>query len=157
MAIYLVERIKLKQNVDNTNFQNNGPLNIYPINENRISDLNEIINYLINHPDINLDIKDEEGRSPLFYAILYKNDELVVKLIIKNKNVLFSKDNNEATPLHYVVLSGNITMAKKIVDNAKIILNRQDSYGRTVLHYSAINRNIEMLNFFSKHPDVLVD
>lgn len=87
--------------------------------------------------------EDEYGLTPLHYAVVLGNEELV-KSLLKEGVSVDSKDNAGRTPLHYAagakanrhrVSKGNVEVARLLLENGADI-NIADKYGWTPLHYS---------------------
>ncbi|OUM66939.1 hypothetical protein PIROE2DRAFT_25496, partial [Piromyces sp. E2] len=78
-----------------------------------------IVNYLLEQKEIKLDVKDSKGRTPIFYAIIAQNEEIIVEYIFR-----------------------------EISNYGEKILNIQDIDGKTALHYAAMSRNKDILNIF---------
>ncbi|BET37530.1 hypothetical protein SAP269_01190 [Spiroplasma ixodetis] len=54
----------------------------------------EIVKELLNHPEIDLNIQDNDGNTPLHFA-LFKNNLEIVQELIKHKNIDYQKTNKK--------------------------------------------------------------
>ena len=55
----------------------------------------------------NIDFKDKNGRTALFYAVLEHNIDLC-NLLIENGANIYVKDDRNLMPIHYAALNNNI-------------------------------------------------
>jgi len=113
-----------------------------------------IVGYLLKQDNINLDIKDEDGRTPLFYAILSNNNSIAFKLIKNGANINFI-DNLGMTPIFYAVFSKNVEIINVLIREAESnkidILMKKDFYQRSPLNYSLMMENEKMVNTISNY------
>ena len=102
------------------------------ININRACERNkyELIEVLIEN-GVSVNVKDEDGRTPLIIACDYDNSKLA-KLLIENGANVNAKNKNETTPLILVCYHNNYDLVKLLIDNGAGI-NVKDSYGNTPL------------------------
>lgn len=100
---------------------------------------NEIHNYI--------NEKDDEGNTPLHYAIYYDNLELI-ELLLKQKNIKVNAKNEKGfAPLHIVILGNSINslnILEYLLDNGANI-NVQDKNGHTPLHVAISQNDIEVI------------
>lgn len=95
-----------------------------------------LVENLLNN--VNIDYKDKNGKTALFYAVLEHNIDLCNLLIEKGANP-YIKDDRNLMPIHYAVLTNNydiinlfyehnfkysIDVIKKEIENIKIEDNR---------------------------------
>ncbi len=91
-----------------------------------------------------LEAKDEEGNSPLHYAILSGNKE-TVEFIIDNFSNINISNNYGYTPLHMAATVGN----RKIIDlliSRGANLNAKSIAGESILDIALTNSNREVIN-----------
>lgn len=81
--------------------------------------------------DVNVNFKEEEGRTPLIIAAREGQVEEILRLIKAEANVN-ATDNNGGTALMYASLNGYVEAAKILIENGAI-LNTQDRGGQTAL------------------------
>ncbi|MHC4753459.1 MAG: ankyrin repeat domain-containing protein, partial [Planctomycetota bacterium] len=87
--------------------------------------------------------EDEYGLTPLHYAVVLGDEELI-KSLLKEGVSVDSRDNTGRTPLHYAagakanrhrVSKGNVEVVRLLLENGADI-DIADKYGWTPLHYS---------------------
>jgi ankyrin repeat protein len=83
------------------------------------------------------DSRDDEGMTPLHYAALNGNGDLMHTLLA-NRASIDAKDGSGQTPLHMAVVFHN-TRAVQILLDAGANVNAADSNGQTALHVAAMN------------------
>lgn len=124
----------------------------------------------------NVDIKDYKERTPLHYASIVLNLDIIKCLISSGANVN-SADRNGRTPLFYAILVGDVpdgdimtrmdenlyhTEDKKMRDSVIRYLlasgadiNKRDIKGNTLLHFAHNFPNLELLEYIIKNIDDL--
>ena len=96
-----------------------------------------------------LDVKDEEGDTPLSWAVwLYHNE--IAKLLITSKADVNTIDLKSNTPLMNAVFAGNYEGVKLLIDG-KANINKVNDEGKTALIISASNCNIKITEFLLKN------
>ncbi|KAL6631668.1 ankyrin [Neocallimastix sp. 'constans'] len=106
----------------------------------------DIVNYLLEQKKIKLDVKDSKGRTPIFYAILAQDEEIVKSLINndKDKNILMDTDDFNAAPLNYAIITKNEEITSLLIPKTKD-LSIHDKFGRTFLHYAVASQNLNII------------
>ncbi|MBC6415641.1 MAG: ankyrin repeat domain-containing protein [Bdellovibrionales bacterium] len=87
--------------------------------------LDSVLDLIKKGADVNSTDKDEA--TPLHYASLYGNKEVVVALIENGAN-LDAKNKKGETALHYASKSGNEKLAEFLIENG-LDVNEKDIYG----------------------------
>lgn len=163
--ISIVNYISLTENKDN--FINNTKNNSFKEADKNFKDINkDMLNSLLlsainktHDPDwvekiinkgADVNFKDNEGRTPIMYAVLNKNNLNIVKILINAGANVNVKDKNGTTPLMGAVSkNNNINIIKTLID-AGANINAKDKNGFTPLKYAKANTNdkkvIELLN-----------
>ena len=67
---------------------------------------------------VNVNIKDENGNTPLHHAVSANNQE-IVEVLLANGADINIQNKDGATPLYNAVLQHNQAMVKCLLDNAK--------------------------------------
>uniref|UniRef100_A0A6C0ABZ9 Ankyrin repeat protein n=1 Tax=viral metagenome TaxID=1070528 RepID=A0A6C0ABZ9_9ZZZZ len=116
------------------------------INDGNITKIRD----LISTKKIALNVKDEQGNSPIHYALTTENPTLtedgrldIIRLLYDNGCPIagnFNKQN--ITPLHLAVGLQSLKIVKYLVENGGE-LNRKDNVGLTPLHYAIQGKTIE--------------
>ena len=106
----------------------------------------EIVRYLIkNGADVNA--KDNEGYTPLYYAITLEDMESAHILIENGSNV--NERTEESTLFHILVAKGNLELVKLAVERGANI-NARDKDGLTLLHYALAGRKTRIFKYLVK-------
>ena len=105
---------------------------------------NSIVFFHENFPELNLDYKEEEGKTPFHFACFYKNEKAFLYLINYGININ-EQDNSGFTPLHIAIINKNIKIIKKLLQNGAL-LNIKDNKGRTPYEFA----------LFKKHSDIAI-
>lgn len=104
-------------------------------------DLAEVNKLIIDGKDVNA--RDDEGRTPIYYA-LQNNHEDVVETLIDQGAELDLRDNFGQTPLTPAVVYGSPELAEFLIINGAEV-NAVDRLGCTPLHEAARKGRVEML------------
>src|SRR5204863_8335023 len=101
--------------------------------------------YLISQ-GIDVNVKNDRGRTPIYYAIAIRHYEMTQFLIKKGglcNNIIDIVEDNKPTWLCKAVMENNFSTAEFLIRNGADI-NYSNEYGFTPLHYAATNNNFEM-------------
>jgi ankyrin repeat protein len=88
---------------------------------------------------------DQRGCTPLFHAIIRKNQEMV-KLLIKNGALVRVGDNNLRAPIHYAGFMNDIPMIQLLLDQGAVVDTRAIGAATPLIHSSLSNR-LELSQF----------
>ena len=97
--------------------------------------LNHVMKHLIQDKE-DLNIRDEDGNTPLHWASETGNLE-VVKCLIENKANLEAKGRAGYTPLHLATINGHPEIAKVLIEKG-VDLNAKGLFDNTPLHLAII-------------------
>ena len=93
-----------------------------------------VVELLIEKQDIDIDVKDNKGRTPLMHAARGGNED-VVRLLIKKKDVDINvKDRSERTPFMWAAWGGHEAVVQVLVNERKDVdIDAKDKNGKTAL------------------------
>ena len=112
---------------------------------------NELLNFIKNNPDIDLNVSDEFGNYFIEYVINSDDIELI-KEILKKEVYLDIIDSNGTTLLYNLIKFNKFMILKLIMEkqNSNIgisLIDKKDIRGRTALDYCVIFNNPEIFKF----------
>jgi ankyrin repeat protein len=111
--------------------------------ENRHTSL---LSQLLDSDKIDVDSKDDDGRTPLWWAAQNGHDEAILMFLLDTGKVdVDLKDKNGRTPLWCAAQNGHEAIVKLLVQTGKADMNLKDEYGRTPLCWAAQNGNEGMV------------
>ncbi|MCK4650728.1 ankyrin repeat domain-containing protein [Candidatus Babeliales bacterium] len=116
----------------------------------------EIIKKLLQHPDINVNVQDNNflNTNILIQASNNNNTE-IVKLLLNNPYInVNTKDNYNNTALMYAVKNGFTKIVTLLLKHPDINLNTQNNQGFTPLIIAANNTNVEIVELLLQHPNI---
>lgn len=112
------------------------------------------VSVLIQSGYINVNRKDEQGRSALSFAAGY-GVTAVVRLLCRTKGIEFdSRDRDERTPLSHAAAAGNLEAIRILIETNGANINAQDKTGRTPLSWAASEGRIEVIEFLLISPGI---
>ena len=103
---------------------------------------NSIVFFHENFPELNLDSKEEEGKTPFHFACFYKNEKVFLYLINFGVNIN-EQDNSGFTPLHIAIINKNIRIIKRLLQNGAL-LNIKDNKGRTPYQFALFKKYFDI-------------
>ena len=156
----------IAEDIAEKNFAEEGSLPINPIfdvvNSSSIEDIKDFITAEKKKDGFDISAVDQDGLTPLHYAIERGDSDIVALLCEEGAGVDVDveleggvSDKNElTTPLHYAIYLKNADVAKVLV-TAGANTNIKDKNGDTPLHLAVISNNTEIVQFLSKSPEIL--
>jgi len=102
------------------------------------------IQYLCNLPNIDINIQDNEGNTPLIFACKYNNINIINILLEYNADIDIINKNG-ATALHVAVYYGNIEIIKLLLSKNPQSIIKIDNFGKVPKDY---NDNEEIKKLF---------
>jgi ankyrin repeat protein len=78
----------------------------------------KVIDLLLGNPNIDVDLSNKSGETPLMIASIEGNLPLVKTLVLKNKALI---DHISWTPLHYACARGHLDVAQFLIANGAIV------------------------------------
>jgi hypothetical protein len=91
----------------------------------------------------NIESKDNNGQTPLWWAARSSNVAMV-KLLLEAGANIESKDTNGQTPLWWAARNSNVAMVKLLLE-AGTNIESKDTSGQTPLWWAARNSNVDMV------------
>jgi ankyrin repeat protein len=89
--------------------------------------ISEIKEFIYNNDNININVQDEDGNTPLFHAI--NNEDLkIVEFLIDNGANISIENNSGQTPLLVATEVNNIDIIKTLVNNGAEVNVRDNNY-----------------------------
>lgn len=107
------------------------------LNIHRVTDI------ILKYCDVNIDKKDQFGRTILQNSVVLGDHEMAKILISHNAN-LNIKDNKGRNVMHDALSYGNLEFIEYLLSLKKIDLNNKDEDNKTVLHHSFILENDDL-------------
>eukprot|EP00298_Acanthocystis_sp_HF-20_P006603 c16409_g1_i3.p1 GENE.c16409_g1_i3~~c16409_g1_i3.p1 ORF type:complete len:273 (-),score=50.41 c16409_g1_i3:83-835(-) len=99
----------------------------------------EVVELLCSHPKINLNQKNNLGRTPLYNACAYIRPKIVNYLCEQPEIDINLGNKYGATPLHCACGCNFSEGVQTLLKQNKIDINKQDNYGRSALHCRSLN------------------
>ncbi|RFU26911.1 hypothetical protein B7463_g9427, partial [Scytalidium lignicola] len=108
--------------------------NLHSLANKVLKDGHEAVVKLLLEKGADVNMVDEDGRTPLFYAVQLEY-KTIIKLLLEKGADLEMKDYNGWMPLFYAVKYGRKAIVKLLLEN-DADLNVEDKYGQTPLSYA---------------------
>ena len=102
---------------------------------------------LVKHYNLDPDISDYNGKTPLHYCAQSGNYELF-QYFVKLGCDIYLETKERKNCLHFAVESGNLTFCKKIIEDHKLNSRAEDQFGKIPVHYCLKHDNL--FRFFIK-------
>ncbi|KAL3854247.1 hypothetical protein ACJMK2_013521 [Sinanodonta woodiana] len=106
--------------------------------------------------DVNLNVTDSKGRTPLFYSACYCR-RAIMDILLKAGSDPNVADHKGNTPLHEAVEKSDLDIVHSLVQHGNININLKNNDGQTALMKASYYEYIEILGTLLKHdadPDV---
>lgn len=110
----------------------------------------QLFDFLLQQPDVDLDIYDQYHMSPLLLALEYETNDFAMQLVAKGCNVN-TKDKDGTSPLMYAAKYADVELVTAILRRGVDDINEQDICLRTALHYACFNMSCEVLDLLLYH------
>jgi ankyrin repeat protein len=114
----------------------------------------KVIEALLNHQHINVNIRRGDGPTPLLFAVNRGKCEMVEILLTHPKLDVNVWDENHQTSLHLAVSRGDSQMVRALLSHPKIRVNCQDSSFNTPFHIAAEKAHEGTIKLLLAHKDV---
>lgn len=111
-----------------------------------VVDAPSIVRLLLDNDNVDVNILDRCGRSPLMYAIqLDKHDIVSILLADRRLNVNSGDDQYSLTPLMGAAIHGNAAMLELLLKHPDVDLDLKTRYGHTALSVAIRFNNNEAI------------
>ena len=94
-----------------------------------------IVEYFLEQPGIDVNMKGKEGYTPLHCASDYDCSEVVKVLLDNDKVDVNLQDNHGMTALHWASHEGHLDVVEALLGHSKIDVNIQNNTGDTALDH----------------------
>jgi ankyrin repeat protein len=98
----------------------------------------EVVEGLLATGKVDINVKDDDGQTPLLWATQYGREAVVKLLLATGKVNVDAKDNKGRTPLFWAALNGQEAVVKLLLATGKVNVDAKDEYGRTPLLWAAL-------------------
>ncbi|MCX6989898.1 MAG: ankyrin repeat domain-containing protein [Chlamydiae bacterium] len=112
---------------------------------------------LLTRKDINVNLQDSNGKTPLFFAILSADKAIVETLLARNDIEVNRTDNEEQTPLVLAIRRGNKEIIEALLTRTDINVNRTDNEEQTPLVLAIRLGNKEIIEALLTRTDINVN
>ena len=118
---------------------------------------------LLDYPEIDVNISDKHGNTPLHWAALFGNTEMVWFILfidiagkkIRTETNLNAQNKYGMTALHYATRGGRNKCADYLLRRSDIEVNIKESrFGNTPLHEAAKNGHTETVKMLLAHENI---
>ncbi|XP_065349814.1 uncharacterized protein LOC135945834 [Cloeon dipterum] len=116
----------------------------------------ELILFLVEKVEVDVNMTQISGRNALIYACKYKKWPVVDYLLTKNVDVN-KVDRKGKTAIHYAVLSGEMKMVQKLVKHGADLSGKMIENGYNLVHIAARHKNSKIVSFLHGKNQELVN
>jgi hypothetical protein len=160
-----IPRISLKSNEDETEYEYyldedfyedkvKNPL-MYAAKWERL----EMVQVLLQHEEINVNVQDEKGDTALMYAVKEGNLD-IVQALLEHPRIdvnLQNNDGHNALIIAVLLKYRELDIVKALLEHPRIDVNLQERDGNTTLIIAANNGYLEIVKELLKHPKIDVN
>ncbi|RYC81153.1 hypothetical protein BFJ63_vAg15952 [Fusarium oxysporum f. sp. narcissi] len=116
-----------------------------------------IVKLLLATEGVDVNLKDDYGRTPLSWASENGHEE-IVKLLLATEGVdVDSKDDYGRTPLSWAAGKGHVDIVKLLLVIEKVDVDSKDEHGRTPLLWASMNGHVDIVKLLLQTEKVDVD
>ncbi|RYP21591.1 hypothetical protein DL767_009231 [Monosporascus sp. MG133] len=113
-----------------------------------------VVEQLLASGKVDVNLKDNDGRTPLSQAAGNGHEAIVKLLLATGKADIDTKDNYGWTPLWYAAKNGHEAIVKLLLATGKADIDSKDNDGRTPLSYAAEKGHKEVVSILIKNANV---
>jgi ankyrin repeat protein len=100
-----------------------------------------------------VNVKDDDGWTPLHYASVHTDLAMVEFLVSKGADVKAKERLSENTPLHFACDQAHLALVEFLVSKGAVV-NAKSRFGFTPLHLASSKGHLAMVEFLEKGADV---
>lgn len=146
----------IKKGIDDINHADNNGKNTALI-QAASRGYEEIVELLLKQPNINVNIKNENGYTALVLPAS-KGHKKIVEMLLNCSNIdINAQDNLGNTALIHAVYTGRQEIVDLLLKRKGIDVNSQNEVGKTALIYAVIDDNEELVKLMLNYPGIEVD
>jgi ankyrin repeat protein len=116
--------------------------------------LKEVIPFLLNQINIDVNIRNNEGNSALHYAVKSGNLSISQALLNHLQIDINVKNNKGKSALHIAVAQGNLAMVKILLQRTHIDVNARNNQGESALEVAVQAGDLLMVNVLLQQPGI---
>ena len=145
---YNISRLLIERGADvnNKNIASGSPFHTF---------FNEVVSRLLlcHGKDLEVDIKDNRGRTPLHYIAWSSRSTIQdIRACLPDVALLIAEDDEGRTPLHFAARRGNSELANYFLTQGPHHLrNKVDNSGRSAFHYAIESKRTMILELFKNN------
>lgn len=112
----------------------------------------DIVKFLFQSNRLNINVKDENGNTPLHFASCYyfEQSKELINLFLSFHSPMNTKNYHGDTPLTFAVEYGNLEMIDFLIEKGANLFNR-DIDQRTLLHIAIKNEHANIVPYLKQH------
>jgi ankyrin repeat protein len=106
----------------------------------------EMLEFLCQLNNIDLEVRDVDGKTPLSLACYTQRNDMAKFLIEKGAKIDAPSTKELLTPLHYACTAGNLELAQLCLDHGSMqIIDARSAMQQTALHKAILSGNIKLV------------
>ena len=118
---------------------------------------NTVVRLLLEREDVQANLKDEDGRTPLSWAA-GEGREAIVRLLLEREDVQAdSKDEDGQTPLSWAVERGHEAIVRLLLEREDVQADSKDEDGRMLLSWAAAGEHEAIVRLLLEREGVQAD
>ncbi len=120
-----------------------------------VSDLPDIIHYLIQQHNLDSNMPDKNGNTPLAYAAYNGRYASMRVLVERHKAKIDTTDNQLTTPLMHAIARNHVSIARYLIEHAGADIHHRDMNGNSVVHLAG--KHEAMLSYILSQRNKKID
>jgi len=113
----------------------------------------DLLRLILNMENVQVEIKDEKGRTPFFIACQHNHLQCMKEVVTHGASAK-SRDNDSETPLHYLVNNYKedlMPVIDYLIDECNIFIDGKNGHGYTPMHLVAKHGHTELIQYLIEH------